>query len=228
MQTIEEIRQQIISGNYLPDLKNPDASGKIPNESSIDVDYKIFVGWDFLKASHCDQLWGSFNFDLIQFILDQKYDPTTLAQIESYVQLGDSHWDWLKKSFAYKDDEYKWFFLYAQDKPQAVCLIYHPKESELTGSNIFYIEYIAVAPWNRKNPMHQREFSGLGMLLIQFVTKYAAINLNLTLGFSLHSLPSAIPFYQHIGMQCIEGKEKDGLKFFEMPCEVANKYMEAS
>ncbi|MFU9047443.1 hypothetical protein ACNAUY_13750, partial [Acinetobacter tibetensis] len=225
---IEEIRQTIISGNYLPDLNNPVVSGKISNENSVEVDYKIFVGWDFLKASQCDQLWGGFNIDLIQFIHDQKYDPTTLAQIESYIQLGDSHWDWLKKSIAYQEDEYKWFFLYAQDKPQAVCLIYHPKASVLTGNNIFYIEYIAVAPWNRKNPMNKREFSSLGMLLIKFVTNYAAIKLNLTLGFSLHSLPSAIPFYQHIGMQYIDGKEKDGLKFFEMPCDVANKYMEAS
>ncbi|MDC5522267.1 hypothetical protein ACT43R_02950 [Acinetobacter baumannii] len=228
MISIDNIRELIEKENFQPDFGKPFQTGLLLDKNSRQIEYQIFVGWDFLKANQCDQQWGVFNTDLLQFIQDQNYSAEQLQEIDSYIQLSDAHWDWLKKSCILKSDEYKWFYLYADGKPQAVCLIYHPKTSVISGSNIFYIEYIAVAPWNRKNPMAQREFSGLGNLLIRFVTAYAASHLNLTPGFSLHSLPTAAGFYENIGMSHIRGKEKEGMNFYEMPYENACKYLEAS
>jgi hypothetical protein len=72
-----------------------------------------------------------------------------LLDIISSISNEDDHWRWFDKAIHLKGEEYDWFHLYADEKPQAVCIIYHPKESALEPGNIFYIEYLAVAPWNR-------------------------------------------------------------------------------
>lgn len=211
-----------------PDLANPEATGIIKNNSGLSVDYKIFVGWDIAKSYQCDKTWGMFNTKLLQFIKDQDYTEEQLNEIEAYIQLGDSHWDWLSKSCAYRTDEYRWFYIYSGDMPQAACLIYHPKKSFIHQKDIFYIEYLAVAPWNRKNPMQVRELSGLGKVIVQFAVKYAVDELGLHLGFSLHSLPAAIGFYENIGMISFTEQDKGSLKFYEMPSQIAVQYLDAS
>lgn len=226
--TIDDIRTLIEKQDVRPDPKDIAAIGTVKSYANKDIDYTLFVGWDIVKACQCDRMWGIFNTNLIQFIQDKKYTNEELLEIQSYIQIDDSHWDWLLKSCVYKTDEYKWFFLYAEDKPQAACIIYHPKKSTIHDGNIFYIEYIAVAPWNRKNPMIERELIGLGSVMIQFVVKYATTTLGLELGFALHSLPTATGFYEKLGMISFSENDKGKLKFYEMPSQVATKYLEAS
>ncbi|MFQ1895820.1 hypothetical protein ACK36K_00520 [Aeromonas veronii] len=226
--TIDDIRTLLEQQDIKPNLNDVAAVGTVKNHANEDVEYTLYVGWDIIKANQCDRMWSIFNTNLIQFIRDKDYSKKELSEIESYIQIDDSHWDWLSKSCVYKTDEYKWFFLYAEDKPQAACIIYHPKKSTIHDGNIFYIEYIAVAPWNRKNPMVERELIGLGSIMIQFVVRYATTTLGLELGFALHSLPTATGFYERLGMLSFTQNDKDGLKFYEMPSQVATKYLEAS
>ncbi|WP_335957985.1 hypothetical protein [Acinetobacter bereziniae] len=226
--TLAQIRAMVQSGNFAVDLSTPLYTSIVSDTSTNKIEYSIYMGWDLIKANHIDESWGDFKAEVAEFLLTKNFDSEILIQIEQNFNFGDDHWDWFEKSAVYRSDEYKWFFLYAEGKPQAVCLIYHPKQSILSQENIFYIEYIAVAPWNRKNPMAVKKFAGLGELLIRFIVNYACQNLGLTLGFSLHSLPGAMGFYQSIGMQNITTEAKDGLEFFEMPSEVAGKYLEAS
>lgn len=226
--TIDDIRTLLEQHEITPDFKEVAAVGTVKNHADEDIKYTLLVGLDIVKANQCDKMWGIFNTELLQFIRDKGYSSEELSEIESYIQIDDSHWDWLLKSCAYKTDEYKWFFLYAEDKPQAACIIYHPKKSTIHNGNIFYVEYIAVAPWNRKNPMKERELIGLGSIMIQFVVKYATTTLGLELGFALHSLPTATGFYERLGMLSFEQNDKGALKFYEMPSQVANKYLEAS
>lgn len=228
MMTIDDIRKMIDQQGVMPDFTNNATTGTVKRGIGGDADYEIFVGWDIAKANQCDSMWGIFNTNLVQFIRNQNYSQEELDNIQSYIQLGDSHWDWLWKSCAHRGNEYEWFYLYADDKPQAACLIYHPKKSVLHEEDIFYIEYIAVAPWNRKNPMQERELVGLGKAMIQFVINYATKTLGLHLGFSLHSVPTATGFYEGLGMLSFEQNDKGELKFYEMPSQVADRYLEAS
>ena len=133
------------------------------------------------------------------------------------LKFEDSHWNWLKKSIAYPKDEYEWFFLFIDKKPQGACLFFHPKESLLGTYEIFYIEYIAVAPWNRNTGIRPREYKGIGSSLLHCACDYAKNELNLTQGFSLHALPQAVSYYKTIGMINIPESDKEALKYFEMP-----------
>jgi hypothetical protein len=198
--------------------------GQIQRNDGAQLPFEIQVGWDLGKAHWCDKNWGIFNLDLLKFIKEQAYSDEERVKVLRSLQLDDSHWEWLKKAIAYRTSEYVWLFLMADDVPQGACLIYHPKQSRLEAGNIFYIEYIASAPWNRKNPMSPRRFAGIGSLLIKAAMTYATDELKLRQGFSLHALPRAVPFYEQIGMKPLAALDKETLKYFEMPQATAIQF----
>ena len=193
------------------------ASGVLVGTNGANVTYQLQMGWDIPIANVCDETWGVFNIQLMRFIKSQNYDDAALRAVFAQIQIDDSHWRWLNKSLRFNSDEYKWFFLFAEGYPQAACLIYHPKPSAVDGKGIFYIEFVAVAPWNRDNPMKERSFKGVGKILIAKVKDYACVQLGLRPGFSLHALPRAAGFYQAIGMMHFPELDKDGMPYFEMP-----------
>ena len=153
----------------------------------------------------------------MRFIKGQHYSPEQLVAALNEVQLDDSHWRWLNKALVKRGDQYKWFFLMADGEPQAACLIFHPKPSAEDGAGIFYIEYLAAAPWNRRNPMSAQAFAGVGKLVVQRVAAYAMGKLGLRPGFSLHALPRAVGFYESIGMSRYSACDDGPLPYFEMP-----------
>lgn len=156
------------------------------------VDYTIHLGWDLLIANLCDRTWGAFNVTLLRHIRKLEAQGVDIAPILESAQLEDNHWRWLDKS-----------------------LHYHPKASVVGTGDIFYVEYIAAAPWNRENVVAERVFKGVGPKLLERVICYAQDDLKLQPGFSLHSLPKAVQFYEKIGMKAFPIYDKDGLKFFE-------------
>lgn len=226
--TIDEIRQMLRSGQIEVDLSNPESTIKVKQSNNFQSNCSIYVGWDVAKANQIDDIWSEYRYKLLEHIHSQDYSDQELLRIENELQFGDGHWDWFNKSICYKSEEYEWFYLYFDGKPQAVCLIYHPKTSVFSGENIFYIEYIAVAPWNRKNPMEVKLFSGLGQIFIQFISNYACEKLGLSQGFSLHSLPGAKSFYLSIGMRNVPNLSKGSLEFFEMSKENTFNFMGVS
>jgi len=165
----------------------------------------------------CDRTWGVFNVQLMEFIQRQAYSPQERAAVLDQIQIDDGHWSWFGKSLYYHTAEYVWFFLMAEGAPQGACLLFHPKKSALHSGKIFYIEYVAVAPWNRLNPMSRRKFAGVGSKLIRCAATYAIHTLKLHPGFSLHALPKAIKYYEDVGMVAHPAFDKDGLPYFEMP-----------
>ena len=156
--TLDDIRAFLDSG----DLPFTDGevvkNGVLEKNDGESVEYQIQRGWDLMKAHCCDKQWGIFNLNLFAFIRDREYDEAERHKILQSIQVDDSHWRWLNKSLAHKSSDYDWFFLMAENKPQGACLIYHPKASVLSSGQIFYIEYVAAAPWNRANPMSPRTF----------------------------------------------------------------------
>lgn len=179
------------------------------------VDYTVHLGWDLLIANLCDRTWGTFNIALLRHIQQLESQGIDINPLLESAQLEDNHWRWLDKSLHYRGESYKWFFLIAENYPQAACLIYQPKASVAGAGNIFYVEYIASAPWNRENALAERTFKGIGPKLLERVISYAKDDLKLHSGFSLHSLPKAVQFYQKLGMKAFPQYDKEGLKFFE-------------
>lgn len=228
MTTIAEIRQLVSQSGIQPSTDNSLYEGSIVNSKNESVTYNIFHGWDITRANLCDQNWGCFNLDLIHFIRSQSYDPDELQEVMEKIQLDDNHWDWLAKSCLHRSDEYDWFYLDIGNRTEAICLIYHPKDSVIDSQDIFYIEYLAVAPWNRANPMAAKEYDRLGSLLLKYVIDFAKTNLGLRHGFCLHSLPKAKGFYKHIGMIEYDQYKKGSLSYFEMSEHVAQSYLEVA
>ncbi|WP_186044437.1 GNAT family N-acetyltransferase [Burkholderia gladioli] len=222
--TLEDIKAFLDRKDPIFDKGAVVRAGEVPRHDGICVPFEIQAGWDLGKAHWCDKNWGVFNLSLLKFIKDKDYSDEERAEVLESIQIDDSHWEWLKKAIAYRTDEYVWLFLIADDVPQGACLIYHPKKSEIETGDIFYIEYIASAPWNRKNPMSPRRFSGVGSLLIKAAMEYATKELKLRQGFSLHALPRAVSFYEKIGMKSFAALDKEPLKYFEMPQAIATEF----
>lgn len=192
------------------------AEGSLSAPDGKTKPFKLLLGWNMGLANRCDDTWGVFTTQLARFIKKQNYTEVELMAVLAEVQFDDSHWRWLDKSLLNMGNEYKWFFLMADGEPQAACMIYHPKPSAFDGQGVFYIEYVATAPWNRKNPMAAQAFVGIGRLIVREVSRYAIKTLGLRPGFSLHALPRAAGFYEAIGMSRFPAFDKGGMPYFEM------------
>lgn len=201
--------------------------GHLNKYSGETVEYFIEHGLNMNHAMICDQSWTHFKSEMLDYIEAQNYSEEELSQVLSGLQTEDYHWDWLTKSYVYSTVEYEWFFLFAENQPQGACVIYHPKQSSLHSGKIFYIEFVAAAPWNRTNPFKPKAFKGVGTTLIRCALDYAVNKLGLSQGFSLHSLPQACEYYEKIGMLKDKNNNKDGLEYFEMPKDHAQKMLGA-
>lgn len=215
---LDDLRDKISRGEYTfegsPDIIE---TGEMIASSGLSDIYEIHHGWDIVTAHACDVEWGAYNLSLLGWIKSQDYSDDEIRKVLKEVQFQDSHWEWFKKALIYTTDEYDWFFLFADNKPQGACLMYHPKESTIDSQDIFYIEFIAVAPWNRDSPKMKRIYRGVGSILIGCAWELATTKLGLADGFSLHSLPEAAGYYSKLGMAPFPGLDKGTLKYFEMP-----------
>ena len=227
---IEELRQKISCGEINDD--DPLSiieTGTLKNFKGNQLKYEIAHGWNIILSNRCDQEWKAFYLAIFKHIHEQNYSEKEKNDILSGFQIEDIHWDWFKKSYIYHSDEYEWFYLLAEEKPQGACVFYHPKESIIDRKDIFYIEYVAVAPWNRDNPLSNREYKGVGTKIIKCALRYAVNNLGLRPGFCLHALPQAKEYYEKkIGMMNYPERDKSDLAYFEMPRDKSNEMLEVS
>ena len=88
--------------------------------------------------------------------------------------------------------------------------------SPVTRNPIVYVEYIAVAPWNRPGIQDPRRFSGCGRVLIRMAAKRSqALGYSRVVG--LHSLPGSRGFYRSSGLKDFgPDPQEDGLHYFEL------------
>jgi hypothetical protein len=201
--------------------------GELTHVSKKKVPYKIVHGWDLMVSVQCDAVWKTAWLKLFEQIAQAESDPTKQAEILESISREDMHWRWFEKAIAFCSDEYEWFHLHADGQPQAACLIYHPKPSALEAGDIFYVEFVAVAPWNRNCRIRPREFGGLGEIILRAAQRFAVKELKLRPGFCLHSLPKAEPFYTKLKMVKMVDMAKDSMNYFELPQDLAVKLMEA-
>ncbi len=92
--------------------------------------------------------------------------------------------------------------------------------------DIFWVEFVAVAPWNRNCDFRRREFYGLGEIILRAAQRFAVKELNLCPGFCLHSLAKAEGFYTKLNMVKVAGKEDaQSLAYYELPQALATQLM---
>lgn len=185
------------------------------NYTNQNEHYRITFGWDIFTAYSCDIKWKAFRLQLAAYLDTLSEDER--AEEEKKIQGEDDHWEWFNKSLLLKSDEYKWFFLRVDDEIQAACLIYHPKQSVLSTQKLFYVEFIAVAPWNRYHPLGNKKYSGVGTVFLKEIMRHCKDILKFQPGMCLHSLPQAQSFYEHkLKMIHYDQADKDGLWYYEM------------
>ncbi|WEE39007.1 MULTISPECIES: hypothetical protein [unclassified Acinetobacter] len=229
---IKELKRQIISGAF-PDLNSNIAvikSGDILNTvTGENHSYEIRKGFSLTSAILCDSLWGEENLKILEEIESKNFTEEKLQEIFAQVSFEDEHWDWFNKTLYFSEKVgYEWFFLYVNNKPQGASLIYKPQDGALNNSPIFYVEFIAVAPWNRQIPfVRDRQFKGVGAILLNKILEFYVNNEGLNPGFCLHSLPKAETFYTRLKMLKVPSLTKDGLIYFELPRSEAEVFLGA-
>lgn len=201
--------------------------GELAHVSKKKFPYKVVHGWNLMSSVECDTLWKQGWLTLFKQIQQAEPDVTKQNKILDSISTEDFHWNWFGKAVDFSGDEYDWFHLYADGKPQAACLIYHPEASALEPGDIFYVKFVAVAPWNRPCDLRPREFCGLGKIILRVAQRFAVNELKLRPGFCLHSLPKAEIVYKKLKMVKVDGKEDaQSLAYFELPQALATKLME--
>jgi hypothetical protein len=195
-------------------------------ETKAAVPFQIAVGLDTALTLKLESEWAAEKAIAIQQLLhdhpEEAKDQQALTKRLFEYGLTDFHWSWTNKALRTATDEYQWFYLEAEGKVQGVCVIFYPKQSRIDSEQIFYIDYIASAYWNRKRPGRNKRFSNVGLLLIANTIEYATTALGLRPGFCLHSLPTAESYYTKLGMTPYDlDSEKENLRYFEAPAPCA-------
>jgi GNAT superfamily N-acetyltransferase len=136
----------------------------------------------------------------------------------------DAGWNWPAIVHDYRaaaragEGVYEFITLQARGGVQALMIL--DTQAHLgrrTGRLIVYVEYLAVAPWNRETIQSPRRYSGCGRSLLKFaIQKSDDLGCDGRVG--LHSLPGSRAFYAGLGFKDLgpDGAE-GGLHYFEYP-----------
>lgn len=219
---------EIMGQNILNQLKSYGLPIQAPNQQVIYSNLlesgqllQISNGYSFSKSLSCDHKWKEYHQNIFAYL--KTLPEADVNEIVAKLDYQDWHWEWISKTAGTKaDNQYEWFFLEVGSSVEAACLIYFPKESSLQPiENIFYIEFIAIAPWNRFTPLENKRYRGLGSLLLLEAVKFLAQKYGNSRRFSLHALEQAESYYiDKLKMQHLSINDKPSLKYFELPHHV--------
>jgi hypothetical protein len=202
-------------------------NGTICKMNGESIPYAIELGLDKSSILECNK-WKDFIANIILAFIEENPDVNNYKKtLQNDILLEDYHWNWSKKAFVYNKPGYDWFFLKTYEGIQGVCLTFHPRKSVFQSVNIFYIHYLASAPWNRKSSLHDRQYKGVGIEILKQIQFYFIRKYKYNYGFSLHSLPQSCKFYESIGMKNLsEYNDENGLLFYELGEKCAISFME--
>jgi hypothetical protein len=192
--------------------------------NGLDVDLMLFEGIDLRKCIEMQQHWAYCFLNLVD-TYEERFPGRSDREKLVDCNIEDSHWNWIKKAKCFNSDEYLWFSLEINNQIECAMIVFHPEKSRVSATDIFYVDYLAVSPWNRKSVIHSPEVKGLGSLMLKLVGKHINQKLNYIEGFSLHSLPKALPYYLRIGMRDFgQDIKKQNLHYLEMEQATAGTF----
>lgn len=140
----------------------------------------------------------------------------------------DSHWDWNHKKQSMLGSAHRMFALLDGEAVEALMRIDLSKPSRIQPAPYtptVYIDYLAVAPWNRPPIQSPPRFRGLGSVLLG-----VAVSISIEEGMDgrcgLHSLRQSEGFYLRAGMEDLGVDLECGLKYFEFSPHAARNFLE--
>ena len=218
--TVDQIRKMLSESILEIDEAHIILKETITDIQTNKVNLIITNGWNPHFSIKLTEEWTRFKMQVMKAIDELKLSDDERIKLVREKNLEDTHWDWFNKSRKYQGKEYEWFYIFIDKKPIGCGFLHQPQNSVFDEKKIFYIEYIAIAPWNRDleigNQTYIKKYSGLGPKLIKVMAEFAIDKLELDFGFSLHSLPQSYSFYDKIGMVSNSKEDKDTLKYYEM------------
>jgi hypothetical protein len=188
-----------------------------------------------LETSHIESMekqWApamtrQFNLAMLQFFRLPPADrtPENWREISGKLAVQDRDWNWRTKcSIAPATNRRIFSLLNSTEVEAAMMLLLGKNSRDQSTRPIVYVDFLAVAPWNRKPFQDPQRFSGLGSVMLG-----AAVELSRTLGHEgrcgLHSLPQSEGFYHRIGMRDFGlDASKESLRYFEFDATGASTF----
>lgn len=183
---------------------------------------------DFMEAHWTPAIRRQRDLAILRFFQLPKADQTNemWLGIQGDLEVQDKHWEWRTKCSIAPSTNRRVFSLLNGKEVEAAMLVLSGKNSRDPSAQlpILYIDYVAVAPWNRRAFQNPQRFRHLGTVMIG-----AALELSRALGLDgrcgLHSLPQSEGFYQRIGMRDFgPDAAYSSLRYFEFDAAAARNF----
>lgn len=184
---------------------------------------------DFIDSQWAPLLQRQYDLAILHFFQLPTVDQTPEKWIETQGNFGvqDQHWDWRKKSAIAPKSNRRVFSLLNASEVEAAMMLLFGKNSREPGAShpIAYVDYVAVAPWNRKPVQHPQRFRSLGTVMLG-----VAVETSMRNGHDgrcgLHSLPQSEGFYRKIGMKDFGiDSAYSSLRYFEFSAQAAKNFV---
>lgn len=184
---------------------------------------------DFIDAQWAPLLQRQYDLAILHFFQLPTADQTPEKWVETQGNFGvqDQHWDWRKKSAIAPRSNHRVFSLLNASEVEAAMMLLFGKNSREPGAPqpVVYVDYVAVAPWNRKEIQHPQRFKRLGTVMLGVAVE-ASIRNGHDGRCGLHSLPQAEGFYRKIGMTDFGiDSTYSSLRYFEFSAQAAKYFV---
>ena len=184
--------------------------------------------FDFIETEWSPILKRQYDLAIIEFFEIPESERTFARwqEILGSLAIQDQHWEWRSKCSLSNGQNYRIFSLLNGSEVEAAMVLLVSATSRDTALPlpVVYIDYVAVAPWNRKPFQVLPRFRNLGTLMLG-----AAVEISIQIGFEgrcgLHSLAQSEGFYKSIGMRDL-GVDSDyhNLRYFEFDVQGATNF----
>lgn len=184
---------------------------------------------DFIEQRWQPMLQRQYDLALLNFFQLPEVSQTDEKWVEMLGKFDaqDSHWEWRTKcSVAPGTNRRILALLNAGDVEAAMCLRFGKQSRAAEPLPIVYVDYVAVAPWNRKAIQNPLRFRRLGTVMLG-----TAVAVSTSMGLEgrcgLHSLSQAEGFYRRIGMSDFgNDAANSSLRYFEFSDKAAREFMD--
>lgn len=183
---------------------------------------------DFMEGNWAPAIQRQYNLAILQFFQLPPADqtPEKWIEVSGKLDVQDHHWKWRAKCSIAPGTRRRVFSLLNKSEVEAAMVLLSGNTSrDASGAlPILYVDFVAVAPWNRKAFQSPLRFRHLGTVMLG-----AAVELSRMLGHDgrcgLHSLPQSEGFYRRIGMRD-HGPDaaKSSLRYFEFDAAAARRF----
>lgn len=155
------------------------------------------------------------------------FEDSKLRLKKQGVIIEDAHWDWNMKATRTEGIlAYDQYVIEVNEETQGMMITESTlRTSKLeNGKPLIYIEYLAIAPWNRKSITKTPQYGLVGKMLF-----FQAVGDSVEKGFKgrvgLQSLPGAIKWYEHLELIKFDIEPSENMHYFELSESTALKLL---